>query len=674
MGSQIIPLPSKLKHFSLSSTYILSLLKNYTNTRSLAKIKQLHAQIITSGILSLSSFRPFTLRSHLASSFAFCGHVGYARKLFDELRHPNLFLYNAIIRMYSQGGSPIEVIRLFVDMLSSGYLFPDSFTYPFVIKACGDLSLLKNGIIMHAKVVTGGLGSNVFVLNALLAMYMNCGALDMAKRGFDMMRGRDMVSWATMISGFVKNGCANGAVMMFNEMVGIGDEVINRFSVLSVLSACGHLEDLGFGRKVHGIVVEKGLQDDICICNALIDMYARCGSMDEAREVFDKVKEKDVVAWTSLIKGYILNGNARFALELTQLMHQGGVMPNSVTVVMLLQASGSLQEVKQGKCLHAWVVRRNLFSDAIIETALIDMYAKCNNISCSFLVFIKSSQKRVATWNAIISAYTHNSLASDAVQCFKQMLLAAVDPDVITFSSLLCAYSDLADEHQALNVHSYLSKSGFLSDKEVLRNLVDLYSKCGNLEYAKKLFCEISLECRDITLWSALIAGYGAHGQGETAVLLFKQMVQSGVKPNEVTFTCALDACSHAGLIDQGLDLFKLMLRACHLNPSMYHYTCMVDLLGRAGRLQEAYDLILTMPFKPNHTVWGSLLGACVVHHNVELGEIAAKLLVKMQPENTGNFVLLANIYASAGRWEDAENVRSMISIAGSGKKLGHSC
>ena len=156
-----------------------------------------------------------------------------------------------------------------------------------------------------------------------------------------------------------------------------------------------------------------------------------------------------------------------------------------------------------------------------------------------------------------------------------------------------------------------------------------------------------------------MIAGYGTHGHGETEVWLFKCMIQSGIEPNEVAFTCVLDACSHASLVEEGFELFKLMLANYETSPKIYQYTCMVDLLGRAGRLQEANDLILTMPLKPNHVVWTSLLGACVMHQNVEIGEIAAKALLELKPENPTIYVLLANIYASTGRWEDAEDVRS---------------
>jgi pentatricopeptide repeat protein len=249
----------------------------------------------------------------------------------------------------------------------------------------------------------------------------------------------------------------------------------------------------------------------------------------------------------------------------------------------------------------------------------------------------------------------------------------AVQPNDATLNSLLLAYSILADLQQATNIHCYLVRSGFLSSIEVATGLIDIYSKCGSLESAYKVFSGIPEKGKDIVLWSVIIASYGVHGHGEIAISLFNQMIQSGVKPNEVTFTSVLHACSHAGLVDNGLNLFKFMLENHKMSPCPDHYTCLVDLLGRADRLDEAYDLIRTMPFKPNHAVWGALLGACVIHENVELGEVAAKWLFELEPENTGNYILMAKIYAAVGRWKDAENVRHMMNEIGLRKKVAHS-
>lgn len=670
--ASIIVHASKIKQRALYTSHYISLLESYTESRSLAKIQKLHAHVVISGLLCHPSRLSGVLCSNLASSYALCGCIPYARKLFDELPQPSLFLYNAVIRMYSQNGSTREVLTLFGDMLSSGRLCADNFTYPFVIKACGDMLLLDLGVMIHGKAVTGGFGCNIHVLNSLLAMYMSCGEMEMARRIFGAMDERDIVSWAAMISGCLRNGLANDALLIFDEMLNIGAE-INRAAILSILSACGKLENLTFGRRVHAIVEEKGLQDDGIISNALIDMYARCGTMDGAEQVFDMMEDKDVVTWTSMINGCILNDDSSKAFGLCRLMQLEGITPNSVTIVMLLQACAVLQALKQGRCLHAWVIRCNLFCDVIVETALIDMYSKCSHVGLGLQVFTQSSHKRLAPWNAIISGYLHSGLPSESLICFKQMLYEGLIPDVVTFNSILPACGNLADLWQACNIHAYLIKSGFLSKNEVITGLIDAYSKCGSLDFSNKVFGEFPRDRRDMTLWSALIAGCAAHGHGQAAVSHFKSMVLSGLKPNEVTFTSVLNACSHAGLVDDGFSLFKQMLKEWQNIPCMHHYTCMVDLLGRAGRLQEAYDLIITMPFQPNHAVWGAWLGACVLHGNIKLGEIAVKSLIELEPDNTGNYVLLAKLYSAAGRWEDAENTRSLISNVRSAKTPGQS-
>lgn len=571
-----------------------------------------------------------------------------------------------MIRMYTHNSLPYDALQLFVDMLTSGRCRPDHFTYPFVIKACGGLSLLDLGVSVHGLTIRSGFGLDTFVQNSLVAMYMNCGEKNEARQVFDAMCERSVVSWNTLITGYFRNGCPEEAVMVFKWMMNAGVEP-DCATVVSVLPACGHLKDLKLGELVNGLVDEKGLGNKMAARNALLDMYVKCGRMDEARLAFDKMDERDVVTWTTMINGYILNGDARNALEFCRLMQfegSAGARPNSVTVASILSACASLNFLSHGRCLHGWAMRQKLESDVIVETALIDMYAKCNHVDLSFRVFLKTSAKRTAPWNALLSGCIHNGLARESIELFKQMLME-VYPNDATLNSLLPAYTTLADLQQGMNIHSYLIRSGFISRIEVATGLIDIYSKCGSLDSAHKIFNGIPEKDKDIISWSVIIAGYGMHGHGETAISLFEQMILSGVKPNEVTFTSVLHACSHAGLVDKGLALFNFMIGTSKTKPRGDHYTCIVDLLGRAGRLEEAYELIKTIPFKPNQAVWGALLGACVIHENVELGEVAAKRLFKLEPENTGNYVLMAKIYSAVGRWKDAENVRHMINETG---------
>lgn len=566
--------------------------------------------------------------------------------------------------MYVDNGLHSDALKVFDSMICSGKCWPDKYTFPLVIKACSELSMLNVGVLVHGRALVSGFSSNTFVQNSLLAMYMNCGKLELARRVFDVMSERSVVSWNTMISGWFQNGRPEEALAVFNSMMDTKVEP-DAATVVSILPSCGYLKELELGRKVHKLVKKNHLVEKIEVRNALVDMYSRCGCMDEASRVFIETKEKDVVTWTSMIYGYIINGDAASALALCQAMQLDGVVPNAVTLASLLSACASLSCLKRGQSLHAWVIRKKLESDVLVTTALIDMYAKCNAIGYSFQVFSKTSKKRTVPWNALLSGLIHNGLAREAVGLFKTMLIEEVEANHATFNSLIPAYAILADLKQVMNLHSYLVRSGFVSRIAVITGLIDIYSKCGSLDYAHKIFDEIPNKDKDIIVWSVVIAGYGMHGDGETAVSLFNQMVQSGVEPNEITFTSVLHACSHRGLVDDGLALFKYMIENHPSSPRPNHYTCIVDLLGRAGRLDEAYDLIRSMPFKDNHSIWGALLGACSIHQNVELGEVAAERLFKLEPENTGNYILLANIYAIVGRWRDAEKVRHMMSKIG---------
>ncbi|XWS44371.1 hypothetical protein CRYUN_Cryun15aG0039300 [Craigia yunnanensis] len=557
-------------------------------------------------------------------------------------------------------------------MVNLGKCMEDNYTYPFVLKAIGEEKLVDFGAAVHGRVLMGGFEKDSFVMNSLLTMYMNCGKKEEGGKVFDSMWEPTVVSWNSMISGYFKNGCPKEALGIFNKMMD-DDVEMDCATVVSVLPICGFLKELEVGRRVYELVKEKGWGKEIVVRNALVDMFAKCGSMEEARLVFDGMVERDVVTWTSLINVYILNGNVRAALRLCLLMILDGVRPNSVTLASLLSACGESKNLMDGRCLHGWAIRQKLESDVMVETSLIDMYAKCNCVDLSFQVFKKTSKKKTVPWNAILAGCIHNRLGNEAIKLFKEMLIEGVKPDGATLKSFLPAYAICADLQQAMNMHSYLIRSGLLSNNEIATAVVDIYSKCSSLESAHKIFNGVPNKNKDIYLWSVIIAGYGAHGHGEIAVSLFKQMVQAGVKPNEVTFTSVLHACSHAGLVDEGLDLFKFMLRNHQISPQADHYTCIVDLLGRSGRPDEAYDIIRTMPFAPSHAVWGALLGACVIHENVELGEIAAKWLFELEPENTGNYVLMAKIYSAVGRWKDAENVRHIINEIGLQKAPAHS-
>lgn len=648
-----------------------SLLYTYAASKSLTNITKLHARLIISGLLAPYESR--YIPALLASGYALSGHVPYARRLFDGLHQRTKRAYNSMIKLYTENGLMHNALEMFVEMFKSGRTKPDRLTYPFVVKACSALSMSNFGLLVHGLIISSGVDSNTFVGNSLLAMYMSFGENDSARQVFDGMDDKCVVSWNTLISGYLKNGFANESLRVFKKMVDAGVEIDNT-TVVSVLPSCAYLKALEVGIEVHDMVKEKGLDENLFVRNALVDMYVKCGQMEDARAIFDETNRRDVVTWTSMINGYIVNGGPRSAISLCSLMLLEGVRPNALTLASLLSACADLKYLKHGKSFHGWAIKNDLDSDVNVETGLVDMYAKCVLLAYSFRVFNRTSKMRTAPWNAILSGCTENGLGREAIMLFKEMRLSeCVAPNEATLKCLLPAYAITTDLRQVTSFHGYLIRSGFLSKSDLATGLIDIYSKCGALEQAHMSFNEVPSKERDIILWSVIIAGYGKHGNGEAAVSLFNQMVRSGVEPNEVTFTSVLHGCSHSGLVDEGLSLFRFMVKDHKVGPRPYHYTCIIDLLGRSGRLEEAYELITTMPTAPNHTVWGALLAACVVHEKVELGEVAAKWLFELEPENTGNYILMGNIYAAAGRWEEAENVRNMINQIGLRKSPAHS-
>uniref|UniRef100_A0ACD5Z2Z3 Uncharacterized protein n=1 Tax=Avena sativa TaxID=4498 RepID=A0ACD5Z2Z3_AVESA len=623
---------------------------------------QIHALLLTSGHLHYSSLYPlFTL-------YCTCGLPSNAHALLGQMPHPSPVPFaNSLLRSYTSLGHHREAVALYAQMRSFDHL-----TFPFAAKACAGLRLSRHGRAVHSRALAAGFGSDGYVQNALISMYMSCGDVAEAEAVFEAMQNRTVVSWNAVIAGCVKNGCAERALEVFGEMVGDG-AAVDRATVVSVLPACARVKNLSIGRAVHRLVEERGLGDYAAVKNALIDMYGKCGSLEDARRVFDDHKyDKNVVSWTVMIGAYVLNDRVdeAFALGCDMLMTSGAPRPNGVTMAYLLSACASLPSQKHAKCTHALCVRLGLESDIVVETALIDAYAKCDNIKMMQLT-LENGSRRTATWNAAISGYTRSKGEKKAIDLFKQMIAESVRPDSATLAGILPAYAESADLQQATNIHCYLLTLGLVRSTTIATGLIDVYTKAGGLDVAWTLFYR--LPEKDVVAWTTVIAGYGMHGHAQTAIVLYERMVELGVKPNTVTFASLLYACSHAGMVEEGLRLFEDMRNIHGIMPNVDHCSSLVDMVGRAGRIKEAYGLIKDMPFELSTSVWGALLGACVVHKNVEFGEIAARHLFELEPENTGNRVLLGNIYAAADRWKDVQDVRRVISEKGLSKEAGSS-
>eukprot|EP01018_Ginkgo_biloba_P026783 Gb_12573 [translate_table: standard] len=420
---------------------------------------------------------------------------------------------------------------------------------------------------------------------------------------------------------------------------------------------------------MHDFILRNSCESDVFVRTALIDMYTKCGNIETARELFDKMSNRNVVSWNAMIAGYAQNGHANEALTLFYQMQLQEEIPDSVTIVSVLHACTRSGDLQQGRSVHNYIIQRGFESDIYVGNSLLAMYAKCGRVDVTRQLFDKMSKRNVVSWNAMIAGYTQNGHDNEALILFHQMPMVEMTPDLATILSVLLGCANLAALQQGKWIHGYIIRSGFESDICVENSLIDMYAKCGNIQIARQLFDKMTE--RDVVSWNAMIESYGMHGCGEDVLTLFSQMQQTGIRPDDITFIYVLSACSHAGLIKEGWQYFDYMTQNYGITPCMEHYACMVELLGRAGHLDEAQDFIEKMPLEPGASVWGGLLGACRIHSNIKLGKCVADHLFNLQPEHHGYYVLLSNIYAAAGRWDDVANVRTMMKDRGLKKPPG---
>ncbi|KAF5177009.1 Pentatricopeptide repeat-containing protein [Thalictrum thalictroides] len=550
---------------------------------------------------------------------------------------------------------------------------PDKFSVPIALKGCAGLAALKVGRIIHGFLKKDDeINSDMFVGSALIELYSKCGEMDDALRVFKEFPCPDVVLWTSMVSGYQQNGNSEQALLFFSQMVMKEGVVPDPVTLVSVVSACAQLANLRGGKSVHGFIIRMGYDTGLSLVNSLLNLYVKTGSVDNGKKLFGMMYEKDVITWSSMIACYAQDGKTTEALNLFHKMIENGFQPNSVTMVSALQACSAASNLGEGKKIHELARQKSIELERSVCTALIDMYMKCSRLDDAIDLFRRSPQKDVVVWSVLISGCAQNGQANTSLQIFNSMLCSGCRPDAVTMVKVLMACSELVILQQALCYHGYLIASGFDDKVYVGAALIDLYSKCGCLNDSIKVFEGMSE--RDVVVWSAMIAGYGIHGLGQEALRTFNQMIETSVvKPNSVTFLSILSACSHAGFLDEGVNIFNRMEREYDIEPNSEHYGVVVDLLGRTGKLDEALRMIEQMPIPPGPHVWGALLGACRIHGNVTMGDIAAKHLLRLDPEHAGYYLLLSNMYGEDGKWENMTQIRTMVKMKGLNKLPGQS-
>lgn len=465
---------TELKNSSLLREKILSLLKKCPSTKT---VQQIHTQMLINFIQ-----KPNFLLARIIDLKDF----NYASILFHQISRPNEYAFNVMIRGLTTAWQKYShALKFYYQMKCLG-LKPDNFTYPFVFISCANLLALNHGVSAHSSVFKIGLDEDDHVSHSLITMYARCDKLGSARKVFDEIRERDLVSWNSMISGYSKMGYAKEAVELFGRMM--EEEFLpNEMTLVSILGSSGDLGDLVLGRWVEGFVVENKMELNFYMGSALIDMYGKCGDLVSARKVFDGMVKKDVVTWNAMITGYAQNGLSNEAIMLFNGMKDTGVNPDKITLIGVLSACASIGALDLGKWVDKYASQRGLQHDIFVATALIDMYAKCGSIDDALKVFEDMPVTNEVSWNAMISALAFNGQAHEALLLFERMSKegGAARPNDVTLIGVLsaCVHAGLVDEGRRL--FDLMSSSfGLIPKIEHYSCMVDLYARAGHLSEA----------------------------------------------------------------------------------------------------------------------------------------------------------------------------------------------
>ncbi|KFK41900.1 hypothetical protein AALP_AA2G186800 [Arabis alpina] len=727
----------------------------------------LFSELVCCHTIKMGYFLYEVVQSALIDSFSKSLRFRDAYKVFRESLSTNVYCWNTIIAGALRNQDYGAVFELFYEMCD-GFQKPDSYTYSSVLAACASLEKLRFGETVQARVIKCG-AEDVFVSTAIVDLYAKCGYMAEAREAFSRILKPSVVSWTVMLSGFTKSNDGNSALEIFKEMRGSGVE-INSCTVTSVVAACGRpymvceasqihgwvfksgfyldssvaaslvsmysksgdidlsermfedlddiqrqnivnvmvssfsqnkkpgkairlftrmlqeglrpdefsvcsllsvLDFLNLGKQIHSYTFKTGLVLDLTVGSSLFTMYSKCGNLEESFSLFQEIPVKDNACWASMISGFNEYGYLREALELFGEMLGDGITPDESTLAAVLTVCSSLPSLSRGKEIHGYTLRGGFDMGLSLGSALVNTYTKCGSLKLARKVYDRLPEMDPVSCSSLISGYSQHGLIQDGFVLFRDMVMSGFTMDSFAVSSILKAAALSEESSLGAQVHAYITKIGLCTEPSVGSSLLTMYSKFGSIEDCCKAFSQINGP--DLIAWTALIASYAQHGKANEALQVYNLMKENGFKPDKVTFVGVLSACSHGGLVEEGYFHLNSMVKEYGIEPDNRHYACMVDALGRSGRLREAETFINNMPIKSDALVWGTLLAACRLHEDVELGKLAAKKAIELKPSDAGSYVSLSNILAEVGEWEEVEETRKLMKGIGLQKEPGRS-
>ncbi|KAL4589751.1 hypothetical protein LXL04_002661 [Taraxacum kok-saghyz] len=642
--------------------YILaSIISTATQLMSAVKGYQLHGLVVKTGL-----DQDVFVGTSVINFYSKVNKIEYAKMIFDDLPIKNAVTWTAIITGYARVGKSEVSLQLLTQMRESGVV-PDRFVLSSALSACSVIKFFKGGTQIHGFVLKRVASMDISVNNALVDFYVKCGKVKTGRNVFDHMEFKNVISWTTMISGYMQNLFDKDAMNLFIEMTRNGWKP-DGFACTSVLTSCASLEALNPGRQTHGYTIKTNLDKDEFVNNSLIDMYWKCDCVIDARKVFNSIIHHNVIGYNAMIEGYSRHENVHEALDLFRDMRLKSIDPSLLTFVSLLGVSASLTTLHLSKQIHSFIIKLGTSLNLFTGSALIDVYSKHSLTSDARQLFDEMPERDIVVWNAMLSGYTQISENEKALKLYQHLQLSHHQPDESTFVALITASSNLTSLSHGRQFHTHIIKTGLTHDPFVSNALLDMYAKCGSKKDAQNLFN--STLFKDIVCFNTMIQTYAQHGDANKSLKLFKKMLTQKIQPNYVTFIAVLSACDHMGLVKDAFNHFSSM-GSFGISPGVEHYTCMVSLLGRAGKLHEAMDFIEKLPIRPPGVIWRSLLSACGVVGDVELGKYVGEMAILSDPKESGSYVLLSNILAGKGLWGEVKKVRERMEGNGVVKEAG---
>lgn len=621
---------------------------------------------------SLSNYDVYSLNKTL-HDLVKCGSLTSACHMFDEMPKREVVTWNIMISGYSHNGFPRKSLNLYNKMISQG-IKENSSTFSSVLTISANAGLYNQGVEIHSRLVVLGFSMNLYIASALVNLYIQMGLLDVAFKLFYDLPKRNLPLWNLVLRGICELGRSSELLRLYSDMK-LENVKPNGLTFCYLIHGCGKDRLVDKGRQLHSHVIKIGLlESNIFLVNVLVDFYSACGILIDADIAFECIPPQDVITWNSMVSVYAANDLLHEAVRVLEEMRLWDKRPSAMSFIALLNLSSRRKELLFGKQIHNLVIKLGVnYGSVLIQSALIDMYGKNDEIQSSITVFQCSRNRSLECCNSMMTSLLHLGFLQDVFELFSRMVRENIVFDEVSLSSTIKAlslYSSPSLDNCGL-LHCCAIKSGLASDSMVLCSLIDAYSRSGQIRFAKQIF--EALPSPNIIGFTSIINAYARKGMGVKCLAVFEEMIQKGLKPDKVTFLCILSGCNHSGLVEEGKKIFDSMRTIHEVYPDRWHYSCMVDLLGRAGLVNEAEELLMHASSTGDSVMWSSLLRSCRIHQNEHVGRRAAKRLMDLEPEDASFWLQASNFYSEIGEFETAIYIREVAVARKMSRDIGYS-